>query len=73
LSFEGLTTNAKEIQWELSVTLYLLPIAEWTHGLVLAEMFADGNGHLASVKDFDQAHAGWRSKRDRKYLEDKAV
>lgn len=37
------------------------------------EMFANGNGHLASVKESDQTHTDWRIKRDGKYLEDKAV
>lgn len=54
-------------------SLDLLLPAEWNHGLVLIEVFANGNGHQASVKEFDQIHTDWTRKRVGKYLEDKAV
>lgn len=72
LSFEGPTANVEEILREFSVTVFL-PVAEWNHGLVLIEVFANGNGHQASVKEFDQTHTDWTLKRAGKYLEDKAV
>lgn len=53
--------------------LCLLPVAEWNHGLVLVEVFANGNGHEASVKGFDHMHTDWTCKRVGKYLDDKAV